>query len=36
VLWSEFRRGWDNLVRARSCEVFDVHLVWWDGELKRL
>ena len=36
LLWSEFRRCWCDLVRSRSCEAFDVTLIWLDDELRRV
>lgn len=36
LLWSTFRKAWNKLVRARSCEVFGVTLIWLDGKLRRV
>ena len=36
LLWRTFRKAWDTLVRARSCEAFGVTLIWSDGQLRRI
>ena len=35
VLWSSFRKAWDDLVKGRSCQVFGVTFVWLNGKLER-
>lgn len=35
AMWGEFRVAWDSLVKSRSCRLFGVSFVWWDGRLER-
>ena len=36
ILYTEFRKAWEKLLRVRMCVAFGVQFAWLDGELQRV